>query len=547
MADLDTTPGHWGGPNLDQWIPGAPNQPWNPYGVAPGGEHYPPMGTEFDSLNVYPSTAGLETLNKDLGVSPTAPFNLPAIREARVAVLDAPGGAGGTVPGIPPGQGLKIPERPVYKPPDFTHEIEVYQDIGKRIASALDEFQKSSERLVKAHEDKTRAMTPMYDEYARMVERQEAIPLGLMQTPPAPSAPPVDSERARNFSSIAFAFAALLGRTSRTPLLTMMQSWGGAMQGYLQGRYDVANFQMQQYRLALEEVRQHNQSALAEFQKVMADKKLTMDQMRARIEITAAKYDLDIIAEQARMGDLTKLTTLMGQHQNAFLKMMHEADTQALAAARMDMQWILAQERDAIAAAHLDQRNAQQFLTLYKGFTDHILKLMRDRDHAIDTITGKYRDIAADPMKSQTMKPEERQRQQRLEEQKVINEWKQQMQGVYQLYQPLFRSIGMDINTLQVPGLEMPAATPILAPGGTGAGTVMPGRVAPSVDPVQLRFQAWQRATGGALKPGQTQGQAIAEWAKAHPDARAGGEEAASPAVERPALSEEAVHWDDLP
>lgn len=127
------------------------------------------------------------------------------------------------------------------------------------------------------------------------LEASAAAPLpnapGMSPLPEAPSGPIIDPEHFKNYAAIALPFSLLLGAVARADAVQGLNMLSSSVQGYIQGRHEVAAQQLEQFKAKMAKVTQDNKQKLEEYRNILMRRDLENQQKQQLLAIAAQKYD----------------------------------------------------------------------------------------------------------------------------------------------------------------------------------------------------------------------------------------------------------------
>jgi hypothetical protein len=133
------------------------------------------------------------------------------------------------------------------------------------------------------------------------------------QDMPKPALPsPIDPKEFQKFSGMALMVSALAGRRTSAPLTTALNAYSAGVNGYYKGKNDEWTKNMAIYQQQMAEWDKHHQELVNRYNSILNDRKMTLEEKRAGMELAAAELEHPILAEQIRQGGLLQAAKLTG-------------------------------------------------------------------------------------------------------------------------------------------------------------------------------------------------------------------------------------------
>lgn len=136
--------------------------------------------------------------------------------------------------------------------------------------------------------------------------------MGQIQAPPPPKLEPTPQYQPRemehgemmSFAMIATALAGIGAKAIGGDITMALQGASGAINGFREGNLEQAKLDIQQFNTKMSAVVQKNNAMLAEYSKVLEDRKLTLAQKMNQYRVVAAQYQDEIAMSAIRKGDI---------------------------------------------------------------------------------------------------------------------------------------------------------------------------------------------------------------------------------------------------
>lgn len=144
-------------------------------------------------------------------------------------------------------------------------------------------------------------------------------------TKDVPAYQPTDIRQSSwDWMAMSATFGAIAGAFSRYHTTTALNAFSGAMQGWYQGNIVKFNQEYQTWKANADAARINNDKAQREYEMVLANKRLNLDQQMAEVEMIGAKYQDQLAMSLAQQKNITQLAQLM-DHREATQAKMGEA------------------------------------------------------------------------------------------------------------------------------------------------------------------------------------------------------------------------------
>lgn len=128
------------------------------------------------------------------------------------------------------------------------------------------------------------------DKYGQMISDRASTPYpDLKQLPKEPQANQL-GQGAMEFMQIATVLGALAGARGRGNATAALNAFGAAVKGFAQGDKEMFDAKTEEWKQASERLKYENQTKLDQYEAIMNNKKLQMDQMMTMVQTVAAQY-----------------------------------------------------------------------------------------------------------------------------------------------------------------------------------------------------------------------------------------------------------------
>lgn len=138
-----------------------------------------------------------------------------------------------------------------------------------------------------------------------------------------PSSPQMRQEQAQNahdFITSAILIAGIAGALSRSHATTALNAFGATLKGYREGQLQDAQQAYTEFKNSSEAVKANNESMQRDYQNALADRKASLDEQMARMNMVAAKYHDPLMAQAASAKNYLLVGQLMERQSEAALK-----------------------------------------------------------------------------------------------------------------------------------------------------------------------------------------------------------------------------------
>lgn len=176
---------------------------------------------------------------------------------------------------------------------------------------------------------------------ARMAEVPKPADPAYTKLPEAPRHLPMSQQEMGDFMSTMFAFAAIGGAMTRTPMTTALNAFSSAMKGLQEGDAEKFKRDSAAFKQNMDAAVAKNQQAHQEYTDAWSKNKNSMGNLMQEWQLIATKYN-----------DTVGLATLQMKDASEMLKHIENG-------ARLDMQMKKADQQFAISMAKMDQQQRQ--------------------------------------------------------------------------------------------------------------------------------------------------------------------------------------------
>jgi hypothetical protein len=143
------------------------------------------------------------------------------------------------------------------------------------------------------------------------------------QSEAQPSAPQMREQQAQNahdFISSAILIAGIAGALSRSHVTTALNAFGATLKGFREGQLQDAQQAYTEFKNASEAVKANNEAMQRDYQNALADRKASLDEQMARVNMVAAKYHDPLMQQAASAKNYLLVGQLMERQSEAAQK-----------------------------------------------------------------------------------------------------------------------------------------------------------------------------------------------------------------------------------
>lgn len=200
---------------------------------------------------------------------------------------------------------------PEPSPPSAPVDSKVDEAIG-RVLGATDEMKGIAEK--KSAETKP------------LIEKAMAANAKPLPTPPKMQRvgdPPKanNGQAAMEWMQSAALLGAIAGAATRGNTTAALNAFAGAITGFKQGQMDQAEEKYKEWKAQTEKAVKNNEISQHEYRQVLESRKMTVDQQMNQIQLVAAKYQDDMMANAAATKNFTLVAQLYERRDEAGLKL----------------------------------------------------------------------------------------------------------------------------------------------------------------------------------------------------------------------------------
>lgn len=210
----------------------------------------------------------------------------------------------------------------VAAPQPYSAELSALDTQSGSLAS---QQQGIAQQQMKNAQERGVAQQPVTDKMNAAIDK----PIPEYKSQPLPEYKPqpiVDPKQFQDFGSMLLAMAAIGGAASKGNWLGVSSALNGSMQGYLDGRHELADKDYKDYQTKFQAAVQKDNQALKEYQNVLQNRKLSLGEMFTQFQIVGAKYDQQDAVMAARQKNLDAMWKAVESRRGALerLQMQHE-------------------------------------------------------------------------------------------------------------------------------------------------------------------------------------------------------------------------------
>lgn len=203
---------------------------------------------------------------------------------------------------------------------------------GDNFAALLKQINAQDTETKTLLSDETREMKAPMEAAGSVLSSPRPAQPQLQAAPKSPDLQKEQGQSAKNFAVAAVLVSGLMGAVSRQHVTTALTAFGSAIKGLKEGQTQAATQAHSEWKDAADEVTANNDSMIKEYQAAMSDRKASLDEQMARIQMIATKYHDPITAQAAG----AKNYLLLGQLQE---RMKEAQDKWIEAQNKLDQQW----------------------------------------------------------------------------------------------------------------------------------------------------------------------------------------------------------------
>jgi hypothetical protein len=194
-------------------------------------------------------------------------------------------------------------------------------------ASALmQQMQESDAETQKIVGAEQKEMQPAMDKEEGLLSAAGPKAPQLQAQPDAPNMRQQQAQDVHDFFFAAIAVAGIAGARARSHVTTALNAFGATLKGFREGQLQDAQQAYKEFQNASEAVKANNEAMQRDYQNALADRKASLDEQMARINMVAAKYHDPLMAQAASAKNYLMVGRLMQQQQDAVLKLGQQAD-----------------------------------------------------------------------------------------------------------------------------------------------------------------------------------------------------------------------------
>jgi hypothetical protein len=201
----------------------------------------------------------------------------------------------------------------------FRTQRERMERLGEREEELYAQREKEEEPLRRGYETALKNFASTSDiETERLVGSQQNIPK---------FDPKQAQADAFGWFAAASAFGALAGARARGSATTALNAFAGMTSGFVKGNLTLFDQKYKEWEAASERARDINARAVNEYKAIMSNKQLNLDVQANLMQMTASKYQDQIMANAAQLRDIERMTQLMNAQDRADerLQLSHDA------------------------------------------------------------------------------------------------------------------------------------------------------------------------------------------------------------------------------
>ena len=138
--------------------------------------------------------------------------------------------------------------------------------------------------------------------------------------PDAPNMRQQQGQNAHDFIASAVLIAGIAGALSRSHVTTALNAFGATLKGFREGQLQDAQQAYTEFKNSSEAVKANNEAMQRDYQNALADRKASLDEQMARINMVAAKYHDQLMAQAAGAKNYLLVGQLMERQSEAAQK-----------------------------------------------------------------------------------------------------------------------------------------------------------------------------------------------------------------------------------
>jgi len=162
------------------------------------------------------------------------------------------------------------------------------------------------------------------------VKKTVATPLPKMPheqpVPPAPQAPDKSGQAATDWLQATLVLSAIAGAFSRNSATVALNAFAGAINGFKAGQIEKFNEDYKAWKAASERTIANNKIVTDQYQAVLQNRKISLDEQMAQIQIVATQYKDRIMFEASASKSYTMVAQLLEKQREFEAKMQHDMD-----------------------------------------------------------------------------------------------------------------------------------------------------------------------------------------------------------------------------
>lgn len=205
---------------------------------------------------------------------------------------------------------------------NFKDAFEQFSRIQTDISRTYEEITQASKNIEKVYEEKTKVIDPIRDEVKKLLEQPlpEVPKVPELSEPPRPDFP---KDKIKMLSALSF--IALIGGAAAGDAQAGLQAINGMLAGFVNGSISKYEAELQRWKNSTANILKKYEIEVDSYNRILADRKLRLDEKLAKIEIEAAKYGDRLMLEATKIQNLESILNILASREKAYAEMIKAA------------------------------------------------------------------------------------------------------------------------------------------------------------------------------------------------------------------------------
>ena len=186
------------------------------------------------------------------------------------------------------------------------------RDLATKQQEAITGMQQAGKEMETAQAEQSAAVAPERERFLKMLGHQLPQKLVLEPYTEPPNVRQQDAAKFQEFFAPMLIFSLLLGKTMKADNIDGLNMLSSGLRGFQEGRNAYATHMIEQWKAKSDQVSRENARRINDYNAIINDRSLRMDEQKLRLELVAAQYGDTIMQAKLKQGNWAEVLKALG-------------------------------------------------------------------------------------------------------------------------------------------------------------------------------------------------------------------------------------------